>query len=201
MAEFWSDYTDSLISDIDEELGSKYGKMNLRKFLTNPAKFAGQPNFSADSQNLRKDTESYIDAMFEGLGKEKQDFEDSLLKADTMTAQLSNNISMQARQLKIPIIKPAMVERDDSTDEKFYVDTVNTDVFALIEKLVSNAIYIADNTYTYMDRKVGDWLFGGSRNYVLRVYVPQNQAMLLTDAREEINGIFDAASGTVKKQA
>jgi hypothetical protein len=199
MAELWSDYTDSLISDIDEELGSKYGKMNLRKFLTNPARFADQPDIGTDFQNLRKDTDSYIDALFESLGKEKQDFEDNLIKADTMTAQLGNNISMQAKQLKIPFIKPALMERDDSTDEKLYVDTVNPDVFALIAKLVSNAVYIADNTYTYMDKRIGDWLFGGSRNYVLRVYMPQNRAMLLNDAREEINGMFDTASEIVKK--
>ncbi len=199
MAELWSDYTDSLISDIDTQLGSKYGKMNLRRFLGNPGKFAEQPNIGADFQNLRKDTDAYIDALFADLGTERQEFEDSLLKADTMTAQLGNSISMQAKQLKIPFIKPALMERDDSIDEKIYIDTVNTDVFSLIEKLATNSVYIADNTEIYRERKIGDWLFGGRKNYVLRVYVPQNQAMILSNSRDEINGLFDIASALIKR--
>ena len=198
MAELWSDYTDSLITDIDADLGDKYGKMNLRKFLNNPAKFAEQPGIETDFENLRNDANAYIDRLFEKLGAERQEFEDNLLKADTMTAQLGNNISMQAKQLKIPFIKPALMERDDSTDEKLYIDNVNPDVFSLIERLASGAIYIADNTSTYMGRKVGDWLFGGSKNYVLRAYVPQNPAMALNDSKEEINNLFDVASGFVK---
>jgi hypothetical protein len=198
MAELWSDYTDSLISDIDAQLGSKYGKMNLRKFLGNPGKFAEQPNINTDFQNLRKDADAYIDALFASLGTEKQEFEDNLLKADTITAQLGNSISMQAKQLKIPFIKPALMERDDSVDEKIYIDTVNTDIFSLIEKLATTAVYIADNTEIYKDRKIGDWLFGGSKSYVLRVYVPQNQVMILDNSRDEINALFDIAANSLK---
>jgi len=198
MAEFWSDYTNTVISDVDADLGNKYGKVNLRKFLSNPAKFVEQPDIQTVAQGIRKDTNAFIDSILEGLDKEQRDLENSLAKADSITTQIISNISMQAKQNKVPMIKPALIERDQTQDVTIYIDNMDSSVLALIEKLAANATYIADNTTTYSDRKIGEWLFGGRKNYILSVFMPDNQAMSLQDTKTEINGLFDLAMDFVK---
>jgi hypothetical protein len=193
MAEFWSDYADNVITDVDTELGNKYGKMNLRKFLSNPAKFADQPDFQTAAQGMRKETNAFIDGLLDGLQKERRDLDNALAKADSITTQITSNISMQAKQNKVPMIKPVFIERDQTRDVAIYIDNMDSSVLGLIEKLSADCTYISDNTATYSDKKIGEWLFGGRKSYILRVFMPNNQAMALQDAKSEINGLFDIA--------
>jgi hypothetical protein len=198
MAELWSDYTDIIITDMDSALGAKYGKVNVRKFLSSPAKYAALPNISSDAQRMKSDANEYLDGVLEGLSEQKARLDDGLLKADSLTGQLSQSISMLAKQNRIPVIKPAFMERNTADDQVIYIDSVDSGVAALIEKLVANAVYIADRTDTYENRRVGEWLFGGQNSYIVKVYVPQNEVMLVQGAKDEINSLFDVAINFVK---
>ncbi|MFI5412386.1 MAG: hypothetical protein ACHQX1_00660 [Candidatus Micrarchaeales archaeon] len=193
MAELWGDYTDILVNDIDGELGNKYGKMSVRKFLTDPSKYIS-PNIVSDSKKMRDDVNAYVDKRLEGMAEEKKALDNSIMKAETITNQLAQNISMNSKQNKLPFIKPALLERDLSKDEVIYIDYVDNGVMALIERLAASSTYIADNTGSFKDHKIGEWVFGGAKNYVLRVYVPQNDAMLTEMARDELNVLFDNAA-------
>lgn len=198
MAQLWSDYTDAMISDIDSAIGNKYGKLNLRKFLSDPTKFAAQPNISSDVQKMRDDTDTYFDTILGGLADRRKSLDDSLLKAEALTGQLSGNISMQAKQNRLPLVRPVSIDRDTSRDDIIYVESADSGVMALIEKLASSATYIADNTGTFNDRKIGEWIFGGDKSYVIRVYVPDNELVLVENSRNELNSLFDISMNYIK---
>ena len=198
MAELWSDYANGVISDIDADLGNKFGKLNLRKLLSDPTKFAAQPNVVSDAQKIKTATQDYFDDILDNLSDDKKRLDVDLAKADSVTSQLAGNISMQAKQNKLPIIKPALIERDLSRDVIIYIDSVDSGVTSLVEKLAANSMYVADNTVAYKGRKIGAWVFGGRKTHVLRVFLPQNQVVMLEGARDEINGLFDIAMNYLK---
>ncbi len=190
----WSSYTDVVISDIDSTLGNKYGKLNLRKLLADPSRYAAQANIVSDAQKMKKDIDGYFDGVLGGLSDQSKALDASLSKADSVTSQLMGNISMQAKQNKLPLIKPVVIDRDITRDETIYIDGADGGVLALISKLVENSTYVADSTGSYRNMKLGEWVFGGSnKTYVLRVYVPQNEVMLIEGARNEIDRLFGVA--------
>ena len=197
MAEMWSDYTDVVITNIDRNIGNKY-KLSVREFLSNPLKYATRQNISATATSMQKDADDFLDTLLDGLKEEKKMLTDSAAKADSITAQLTQNISMQAKQNKVPIVKPVLIERDQVRDEIIYVDAVDAALLSLIERFVSSSKYIADYTGTYEDYRIGEWTFAGDKNYVLRVYLPRTETALIENSKGEIDTLFDAAAGVIK---
>ncbi len=200
MAELWSDYADNIITDVDTSMGAKYGKMNVRKFLNNPGKFAAQPNVLADAKSMQDDVDAFIKTLLGEMSDQAEALNDSLEKADSITGQLSQNISMQAKQNRIPIIKPVLIQRNNSNDQVIYLDTADSSVITLIEKIIPGTTYIADSSANYDGHKIGDWTFGGAQNYILRVYVPQTDIILLNNSKTEIGKLFDAAVSFIKER-
>ncbi|MCL5430035.1 MAG: hypothetical protein M1504_00990 [Candidatus Marsarchaeota archaeon] len=193
MAEIWSEYTDGIIKDVDSALGKKY-KFTVRQFLKSPMDYASQPNVKNTAESMRKEINGYLDGILNGLTEQRKNLDARASKVNAITSQLSQNIAMQSKQNKIPMIKPVVIERDVTKEEIIYISEVDTGVLSLIEKLISNSIYIADYTGDYKDYKIGDWFFGSNnKNYSLRVYMPQDQIIMLEGAKAEINGLFDIA--------
>ncbi|MCW6159476.1 MAG: hypothetical protein LVQ95_00075 [Candidatus Micrarchaeales archaeon] len=197
MAALWSDYTDGVITNIDDSLKGKY-KFTVREFLTNPAKFAKQPNIETTAGNMQDDALKFVDTALAGMTAQKAKLDSDVSKADSATKQLSQSISMQAKQYKIPVVRPALTYRDQTKDEIIYVDTVDTSITALVEKLVSSSKYITDSTVRYGNSSVGEWYFSGDKQYVLRVYLPPNEALSLQGTRDELALLFDTAKDFIK---
>jgi hypothetical protein len=197
MAELWSDYTDMLISGIDKQLGSKY-KFSLAALLTNPNKYASQPNIQISIGNMKEDVDKYIDDKVKAMADEQKDLDDAASKADSVTGQLSRSISMQAKQNNIPMIRPVSIDRNTDREETIYIDTIDTGVSSLVQKLVSSAILVVDLSAGYKNYNIGSWLFSGSKNYVLNVYMPDSTLLALEASRLEINGLLELASNTIK---
>lgn len=199
MAELWSDYADEIISSVDSAMSAKYGKVSIRKFLTNPGKYAGSPDMASNAQNMKNDVNAYLDTMLGELSSESKTLSDNLIKAESITTQLSQNISMQAKQNRLPLIKPITLDRDTTTDEIIYIDNVDSGVIALVEKLAAESVYIADSTTVYKDHKLGTWVFGGSKTYVVRAYLPQSEVILVENAKDELNYLFDLSMSYLQK--
>ena len=197
MADLWSDYSDVVISNADAALGNKY-KIKIRDFLAAPMRYAGQTNIVTTAQNMKEDLDKYIDKIYDGLKDERTDFNDAASKADSVTSQLAQNISLQAKQNRVPIITPAQIVREESNDEVIYVDKVDSGVFSMIEKLVLSSTYIADTTSKYGSYSIGEWLFSGSKNYVLRAYLPDSPILTIDASKEELDQIFDNAISIIK---
>ncbi len=196
MADLWSDYTDFVIDNIDKGLGKKY-KMSLRDLLTDPESFSSDPNIQNTIKSMADDVNAYIDQALSKMTAQKQELDDNLTKADSVTKQLAQSISMQAKQNRVPFIVPVSIERDDTKEEVISVDSAGSDVLALIEKLVANSTMIADFTTQYDNSLIGNWFFSGPKNYTINVYLPDSDVISMQDSRDELLGLLDAASSLI----
>lgn len=197
MAELWSDYTDFVLTSLDKTFADKY-KLQIRDIISNPDKYASQKDIEKTLTNMREDANSYIDSSISTMPEEKTALEDALAKADSITKQISDNLSVRAKQYKVPIVKPVSVEREVVKDEVISIDSANSDTLALIEKLTESSSYIADMTYTYNESLVGSWFFSGSKNYVLDIFMPDNDVALLEASRAEINDLIDSVLAVIR---
>lgn len=198
MADYWSDYTDGILAEVEKRLGDKYD-FTVREFLQDPDKFSKRSNIDVTVSNMREDTEKILDDMLEDMGPALKQARDDAAKADSITSQLSQNMSNLAKQNKVPIIRPTIYDRNEARDETIYVNSIDSGVLDLARKLMESANFVADNTYTYNTYKIGHWIFPiGSRNYAIRVYVAPNEAMYLEGSKLEIQTLFDAAEDLLK---
>ncbi|MDE1833001.1 MAG: hypothetical protein KGH58_01120 [Candidatus Micrarchaeota archaeon] len=197
MAELWTDFTDAIISGIDA--GAKPGdKITLRELLTDPAKFAKEPDIQNKIKNMKEASDGYVDQRIKEMSSAEKALEDSVAKADTLSAQLGQSISVKAMQNKVPMIKPVAVDRDLTREERILINAIDTNVNALIDKLVSNSTMVADFSTSYKNYRIGEWLFSGPKNYVLSVYLERNELLLMQGSRAEIDALLDAAANFVR---
>ncbi|MCL4390893.1 MAG: hypothetical protein QW194_01960 [Candidatus Micrarchaeaceae archaeon] len=196
MADLWSDYTDFVIDNIDKSIGKKY-KMSLRDLLTDPESFSSDPNIQNTIKSMADDVNAYIDQALSKMSAQKQELDDNLTKADSVTKQLAQSISMQAKQNRVPFIVPVSIDRDDTKEEVISVDSAGSDVLALIEKLAASSTLIADFTTQYDNSLIGNWFFSGPKNYTINVYLPDSDIISMQDSRDELLGLLDAASALI----
>ncbi|MCL5115178.1 MAG: hypothetical protein M1528_01430 [Candidatus Marsarchaeota archaeon] len=100
---------------------------------------------------------------------------------------------MQGKQHDVPLIRPFGFSRDETEDEIIELDTVDDQAIKLMEKLVTKSNVVADFSYRLKDRSVGSWIFGGEKNYLVKVHMPVNAAMNLELSRAEMATLFQAA--------
>lgn len=196
MADLWSDYTDFVIDNIDKSIGKKY-KMSLRDLLTDPESFSSDPNIQNTIKSMADDVNAYMDQALSKMSAQKQELDDNLTKADSVTKQLAQSISMQAKQNRVPFIVPVSIDRDDTKEEVISVDSAGSDVLALIEKLAASSTLIADFTTQYDNSLIGNWFFSGPKNYTINVYLPDSDIISMQDSRDELLGLLDAASALI----
>ena len=196
MADLWSDYTDFVIDNIDKSIGKKY-KMSLRDLLTDPESFSPDPNIQNTIKSMADDVNAYMDQALSKMSAQKQELDDNLTKADSVTKQLAQSISMQAKQNRVPFIVPVSIDRDDTKEEVISVDSAGSDVLALIEKLAASSTLIADFTTQYDNSLIGNWFFSGPKNYTINVYLPDSDVISMQDSRAELLGLLDAASAMI----
>ncbi len=197
MAEMWSDNADVIIKNVDKDIKAKY-KFSLSEFLTNPADYASVPNVAITVSNMKEYVDEFGSSLLEGLDEEKKKLDDDAMKCDAVTSQIAQAIKAEARQSKIPIIKPATMLRDEGKEEVIYVKDASGDVLGLVSRLVDSSLMIADFTRQYENYQIGEWLFSGNKNYVLRVSLDPNPYLNVEASVKEINGLLDAAADYLK---
>ncbi|MCL5102197.1 MAG: hypothetical protein M1544_02470, partial [Candidatus Marsarchaeota archaeon] len=131
-------------------------------------------------------------------GDEKKEMEKDGLKCDAVTKQLSQNISMQAKQNNIPIVKPSDMDRNTDFEETIYINNVDNGTIALVAKLAGSASFIVDLSTTYKTYNLGKWLFDGQKNYVVNVAMEPNVYMDFDNVKEEIKALMDGVENTLK---
>lgn len=197
MAEMWSDNADVIIKNVDKDIKAKY-KFSLSEFLTNPADYASVPNVAITVSNMKEYVDEFGSSLLEGLDEEKKKLDDDAMKCDAVTSQIAQAIKAEARQSKIPIIKPATMLRDEGKEEVIYVKDASGDILGLVGRLVDSSLMIADFTRQYENYQIGEWLFSGNKNYVLRVSLDPNPYLNVEASVNEINGLLDAAADYLK---
>lgn len=197
MAELWSDYADMLITNASKQMGNKY-KMSLKDLISSPSKYSSQENIEVTISNMKEDFGKYVETIKQSMKDDATTLDDSLSKAEAVTSTINQTLSSLTKQNKVPLTKPVVVERDDTKEERIYVDTADNSTLSLIEKLVNSSFFIADFSTTYREKKVGEWLFSGPKNYTVRVYVPRNPVMLLETGAAEVDTLLDNTATFIK---
>ena len=197
MAELWSDYTDMLITGIEKQAGTKF-RLSLRSLLEDPTRYAAQQNIQITIDNMREEADKYIDEKIDALTEEQKNLDDAASRADSTTKQLGQNIISQARQNNIPVVKPVTIERDATKEERLTIDTFDNSIMSLVQKLVASSTLVADLGGSYKKYSIGSWLFSGSKNYLLSVYMPDSTLLLLETSRAELDNMLASASSFIK---
>ncbi|MEM3227613.1 MAG: hypothetical protein QXK65_01535 [Candidatus Micrarchaeaceae archaeon] len=197
MANLWSDNADALIKQFDGAIKSKY-KFTLSDFLTNPANFSAQESIIVTAGNIKEYVDNSIAEMLDGMEDERKRLNDDAAKCNAITSQLAQAISLEAKQNKIPLIKSDTVARDEGKDEVIYVKNASGDLMHLAERLVDSSLLIVDMTSEYNNNLIGEWLFSGNKNYVLRVNLDPNPVLNIETGAAEIDALLDAAADYIK---
>lgn len=193
----WSEEANTVIEDLSQDIDDKYG-IKLKDLLMNPAFYVSKSGIDVTFSNIREEVEGYINNMLEQLGDEKKEMEKDGLKCDAVTKQLSQNISMQAKQNNIPIVKPSDMDRNTDFEETIYINNVDNGTIALVAKLAGSASFIVDLSTTYKTYNLGKWLFDGQKNYVVNVAMEPNVYMDFDNVKEEIKALMDGVENTLK---
>ncbi len=197
MAELWSDYTDAIIKEVDKQVGGKFS-FSISDFLNDAPKYASERGIEVTISNMREAVNSHIDELLQELPEQVKALDDSIAKANAITRQLSQNISIQAKQNNVPLIKPMQIERDAAREETITINSVDDQTIKLAGKLISTSNLVADFSYQYKDSRIGSWFFSGNKDYTVSVYVPPSDAFSLELSRIELNSLFDAAANYIR---
>ena len=112
----WSENADVVIEGVSQTINDKYG-VALKDILTKPAFYVSKKGMETTFSNIREEVGNYIQELAKSMDDDRKNMEKDGLKCDAVTKQLAQNISMQAKQNNIPIIKPASMDRNTDNDE------------------------------------------------------------------------------------
>lgn len=197
MANLWSDYTDNIISIMEDEIKNKYG-ISLRDIFSDPTSVLGTDNIDTKIANAEEDVNKYIADVDASLADQRKVLNDNASKCDSMTKQLNQNIVMHTRQNNVPLIKPDSIDRDENRDEVIYISNVENGIMNLIGKLIASSNLVADFTTNYNEYAIGNWFFSGTKNYSIRVNLADNPLLTLDATKEEIASLFDVVKNILK---
>ncbi|MHB1830754.1 MAG: hypothetical protein ACYCO0_05170 [Candidatus Micrarchaeaceae archaeon] len=188
----WNSQTDTFVREIDVSVSKKYG-ISLRKLLLDPQEYEGTGGIAEKAKSIRADVDLYFDDILASLSKEEEDLERNLESSDSVYTQINQIINSRSGIGRVPFIKPADMSFGDSSPEIVYIDQYNSQVDALITKLVNISNYICDISSTYRKYTIGTWVFSGSRSYVLAVNAPTSPVISVENSRDQIDLMLDQA--------
>jgi len=196
MADLWNDSTDMLLNDVDGFIFDSY-KVHIKELLSNPYRFVEETNILDKIDKIKADVDDYIDTLLKTLVDERRDFENKAAAANALTNQLSQMISLAAKQKNIPVIKPTLFFIDQTKLDIIYIEKSDQNITALINKILPITTYISDTSVTYKGYSFGDWTFAtdSSKNYEIRVNIPSNMIFQLEQSRDTVDGLL---TGTKK---
>jgi|GEM_PF-1834852 len=196
MADLWNDSTDMLLNDVDGFIFDSY-KVHIKELLSNPYRFVEETNILDKIDKIKADVDDYIDTLLKTLVDERRDFENKAAAANALTNQLSQMISLAAKQKNIPVIKPTLFFIDQTKLDIIYIEKSDQNITALINKILPITTYISDTSVTYKGYSFGDWTFAtdSSKNYEIRVNIPSNMVFQLEQSRDTVDGLL---TGTKK---
>ncbi len=194
----WDDQTDMFIREIGVSVSKKYG-VDLRKFLLSPQEYGDTAGMEEKIKNIRAEADRYFEDILASLSKEEESLVADLEKLDSVYTQVNQTVNSRAGIGRIPFIKPADMSFGDSSPEIVYIDQYNSQVDALLTKLINISNYICDISSTYRKYTIGTWVFSGSRSYVLAVSAPTSAVISVENSRDRIDLMLDQAALALPK--
>jgi hypothetical protein len=197
MAELWSDNADYIITGLDKDIKTKYG-FQLSDLLTTPQDFVTTENILLKISNVKEDVDKRVGEVLATMQDDVKRAHDDFARADAVSAQLTQTISVETKKNKVPLIDTEYLQRVDNTDEIIYVTNVESWVDDLVEKFVSISDYVADLTTAHDKYKIGSWLFSGKKPYVITVRLNPNPVITIEGSCTEVLTLLDTSSALLK---
>ncbi len=189
----WDAQTDILVSDLDNVISKKYSNVSLRKLLINPDRYKDTQDIADMVGKIKEDASKYFADMLAGLDKEEADLVKDLENLDAIHTQVNQTISSRTGIGRIPFIKPVDVNLGGTKPETIYIDRYDTQLDALLTKLITASNYVCDLSTTYRKYAIGIWLFSGSRSYMISVSAPESRVMTVENARDLVDSLLEDA--------
>lgn len=185
----WDEETDNFITEIDAN--AKDSANSLRDLLTNPQKTMRKAGSAKALDDIRARVNGYFDSALGGMSEERQKLTHELESLNAQYIRMDHFIGEKALSLKVPYIKPALVEVNESLREEITIDQYSDEVELLAAKLASVSAYVADLSASYDGNMLGSWLFSGSKPYVLSFKEPDSPVITIERSRGLIIGLLD----------
>jgi hypothetical protein len=197
MAKMFNADTEQLLKRITPAIKSKYD-LNINELVANPQKFAGDASIPDKIDGIKADVSTSIDGIIASMGDAEKELDGEMSKADSISKKLIQQVSIHSKQNNIPVITPYLAERDDKINENIYIDNADDPVLTLIERLVSNSIFILSSTTSYKDYQIAEFTFvTNSKDYTIRININLNTVFDLEYSRTEILDALDAAKSRI----
>ncbi|MGC8694153.1 MAG: hypothetical protein ACP5RI_00850 [Candidatus Micrarchaeia archaeon] len=202
MADSWDDDVDGLLTDVDDLLYSKY-KIHVKDLLNNPYRFGNFNNIVNITELMKSDVDDYINGFIDLMKNEVKKLNDDELKATAVTSQISQTLSLAAKQKNIPIITPVSYSPDQTRTEIILIENNDQNLTLLLQKLIENAILVIDTTIKYENYKFGNWtiITQNGKNYNIQLNINSNMLLKIMQSKKTIDNLFDNAGTIVKEIA
>ena len=197
MAELWSDSADVIIRSVENEMKGKYG-IPVSEFLENPLKFAEKEGLYDTAAQMKKEILDSIDVVLNRMTEENRELEENAAACDTATNQILQSITVHSTEEKVPMIVADMVDREGHEEETIYVSRSGPEIDMMVGRLCKRSDFIVDFSTSFNGHKIGEWFFGGSKNYSVKVNIKPNAAYNLYNTKMEISGLFDTDMEMIK---
>ncbi len=183
-----------MIKKIAPNIKGKFG-IDIEEFLRDPQEFSNDQDIKNKIEQIEAELSEDIEEIIKGMGEAQKRFNDNMARADAISKKLGQAISIQAKQLGIPLIAPKDTEGFENA-EIIYTDNADDGVTSLAQKLLGISNFVIIGSITYNEYKVSDWTFStNGKNYTIRVSIEPNPVLDLEYARTEVMDAIDSAKG------
>lgn len=190
----WDELTDSFIEGIDDSLMND-SPIKLREMLTNPVSYASKSTASDALTKAKNAIDQYFKNVLSVFENEQKALDNELQSTSINYAKFSSTITEKAEMLKLPYIKPYLLEFNENNRETITLDTYDSSVELLLGKLLLSSKYVAEVSGTYKNHTLGSWLFSSDKAYVVTIKPPESVILDIENSKDIIlsylNGFSD----------
>ncbi len=189
----WDELTDSFIEGIDDT-SFKDSSVKLRQILTDQIQYASRSNARALLDKAKNATNSYFLNVLNAFSSEKKALDSELESMSVNYAKFSATIKEKTELLKVPYIKPYLIEMKDTNKEDILLESYDSSTESLLGKLIAASKYVADISGTYNGHSLGSWIFSSDRAYIVTIKPPENVVMDIESSKASILSQLDEFS-------
>jgi hypothetical protein len=191
----WDIQTDQFISSLEQPI-KESKNVSLRDMLTNPSKYYDVKGINDTISDIKKITTDYFDGILSNLTEERKKLDNELESADVQYKKISEVISNKATSSNVPYIKPFAVEINQDIREEIILDQYNNEADALLGKLASGSMYIADVSGSYNNHTLGSWLFSSNKPYLVTLRPPSSLIVIIERSMNNILNMLNNIAPT-----
>ncbi len=195
----WDAQTDAFVDELEPLINDSY-KISIRKLLLTPQVYLNEEGIADKLNGIRKIAEDYFSGLEALFADEEEEMEKQLEAIDSAYNQINQSITSKSSIARVPFIKPLDITFGSAQPETIFIDKADSQIDALVTKLINTSDYIFNISATYRKYMIGIWLFSGKKDIILSFKMPENPIIAIENARDIINNHIDSFENTLPKK-